>query len=173
VEVDRLALATVIAGGEYRGVGEHQGSLAHLWAAGIGSGQAVAVARRRPCGRRRRWAVGAAVRWSEVAWGRPGSFTWSQGIQPWGHGGARVTEVTGPRRQEAAAGSTGWEWCPGRSWEAIGGWEVRARTGKASGSVRESNGGLVAAARDDLVFTGRRNWAAEAEGARSGYGKEN
>jgi hypothetical protein len=106
-KLDRLAPATVIAGGENRGAGEHQGLLAHLWAAGIGSGQAVAVARRRPCGRWRRWAVGAAVRWSEAAWGRLGSFTGSQGVQPWGLGGAGVTEVNGPRR---AGGGGGRRW---------------------------------------------------------------
>jgi hypothetical protein len=61
-------------------------------------------------GRRWRWVVGAAVQWSEVAWGRPGSFTRSQGIQPWGLGGAGVTEVTGPRR---AGGGGGRRWSGG------------------------------------------------------------
>jgi hypothetical protein len=31
----------------------------------------------------------------------------------------------------------------------------------------------VAAAHGDPEFTGGRNWAAEAKGARNGYGKEN
>jgi hypothetical protein len=66
--VDWLNPATAIAGGEGGGVGKHQGGPlwgnkemdkkrhyhvgAHLGVAGIGSGWAVAVARRGQCGRR-------------------------------------------------------------------------------------------------------------------------
>jgi hypothetical protein len=82
-----------------------------------------------------------------------------------------VTEVTGPRR---AGGGGGRCWSGGflgQGWEVAGGWEVQASIGGASGGISEGNGGRDVAAHGDPEFTRGRGWAAEAKGARSGFGK--
>jgi hypothetical protein len=60
-------------------------------------------------------------------------------------------------------------------WPGLGGgWGLgsTASTGRASEGVSEGNGSLDVAAHGDPEFTGGRSWAAEAKGARSGFGKE-
>jgi hypothetical protein len=61
---DQSVPVTAITGGEGGRVEKHNHVSAHLWVAGIGSGQAVAVAQQRQCGRRWGRMAGRVLRWS-------------------------------------------------------------------------------------------------------------
>jgi hypothetical protein len=102
--IGRRDSSSAIAGGEDGEVGRHDHVGAHLWATGIGPRQAVAVARRRPCGWRRGRTAGRVLRRSKGAREESRSFRVSRGSSECkqlrsGVAGCRCSTVDRTRRR--------------------------------------------------------------------------